>query len=77
MSLQQLKQEVNALPSADKTQLLRQLIEEMDGQLGDNEDSAWIKEAKGRYEEIRNGIVKTISATDVIEKAKRRLSNVN
>ena len=76
-SIREIEQEVRALQTAERNQLLRELIADMDGEPEHGIKEAWLQEAQQRYKELQSGLVKPVPATDVIRKARSRLKNEN
>jgi putative addiction module component (TIGR02574 family) len=63
-----IQQEIRALSLADKAELLRVLLEELDGPTDSDVDAAWLAEIQRRSREIDEGTVKCIPAAEVFEK---------
>lgn len=63
-----IEQEIRALSSSDKEDLLRVLLEELDGSSDADVDAAWLDEAQRRSREIDDGSVQCIAADDVFAK---------
>jgi hypothetical protein len=74
-SIREIEQEIRSLQAAEKNQLLRDLISDIDGESEQDVEQQWLEEAKRRYQELREGLVKPVPAADVIAKAKARLKN--
>lgn len=74
-SVQELEQAVRSLQVAERNRLLRNIISDIDGEPKQDIEQAWLDEAKGRYQELREGIVESVSASQVIQRAKSRLKN--
>jgi hypothetical protein len=74
-SVYEIEQEVRSLQTAERNQLLRDLISDIDGEAEHNIEQAWLEEANRRYKELQNGLVNPVSASEVIRKAKSRLKN--
>ena len=68
-----IQQEIRALSTADKTALLRVLLEELDGPADPDLDAAWIAEIERRSREIDEGLVQCIPAEEVFEKIKAQM----
>jgi putative addiction module component (TIGR02574 family) len=63
-----IQQEIRALSSADKAELLRVLLEELDGPTDVDADAAWAAEIQRRSREIDEGVVECIPAEEVFRK---------
>ena len=63
-----IQQEIRALSASDKAQLLRVLLEELDGPTDPGVDAAWAAEVQRRSREIDEGAVQCIPADDVFRK---------
>jgi hypothetical protein len=72
-SVQEIEQDVRALQTAERNQLLRELIADLDGQSEEATKEAWLHEVQRRYKELQNGLVEPVPASEVIRKAKSRL----
>lgn len=64
---------IRSLSLEDKTELLRVLIAELDGQADADAKRAWLVEAQRRYSEVREGKVKPVSSDGVFENVRTRL----
>lgn len=67
-ALSAIEQEIRALSSADKAELLRVLLEELDGPSGADVDAAWATEIQRRGREIDEGVVQCTPADVVFGK---------
>lgn len=76
-SIREIEQEVRALQTAERNQLLRELIADVDGESEHGIEEAWLQEAQRRYKELQNGLVEPVPAADVIREARSRLKNEN
>jgi putative addiction module component (TIGR02574 family) len=63
-----IEQEIRALSSADKAELLRVLLEELDGPADAGVDAAWAAEIQRRSREIDDGVVQCTPADVVFGK---------
>ena len=63
-----IQQEIRALSSSEKTELLRVLLEELDGPTDPGIDAAWAAEIQRRSREIDDGLVKCLPADEVFGK---------
>jgi putative addiction module component (TIGR02574 family) len=63
-----IEQEIRALSSADKAELLRLLLEELDGPAEAGVDAAWAAEIQRRSKELDEGVVQCTPADVVFGK---------
>jgi putative addiction module component (TIGR02574 family) len=63
-----IQQEIRALSASDKAQLLRTLLEELDGPTDPGVDAAWAAEVQRRSREIDDGVVQALPADEVFGK---------
>ena len=63
-----IQQEIRALSTADKAELLRVLLEELDGPTDADADTAWAAEIQRRSREIDDGLVQCIPVDEVFRK---------
>ena len=71
--IEELEAKIRSLNPAEKTELLRSLIAEIDGSTGTEVEDAWIDEAKRRYRQIADGTAETIPADRVFDKVRSQL----
>jgi len=69
----EIEAKIRALSLADKTELIRSLISELDGPADADVESAWLVEAQRRHREIVEGKVKPIPAQQVFQNLRARL----
>jgi putative addiction module component (TIGR02574 family) len=69
-----LEQKALRLPVAKRARLARLLLESLDEEREGDVESAWVEEAKRRYEEIRAGRVKARPSAVVHARARAALS---
>jgi hypothetical protein len=62
-----IEQEIRSLSASDQEDLLRVLLEELDGPPDEGAEDAWLDEARRRSEELDSGAVKSVSAREVFE----------
>lgn len=74
-SVREIEQEIRSLQTAEKNQLLRDLISDIDGESEQDVEQQWVEQATRCYQELREGLVKPVPAAEVVEKAKSRLRN--
>lgn len=75
LTLQEIEQEILSLSSTERDDLIRNLISKIDGESDDDVEKAWLEEAKRRYKELQDGVVKPVPASDVIKRARLRIKN--
>jgi len=63
-----IEQEIRALSSSEKEELLRVLLEELDGPSDPGVDAAWLEESQRRSREIDAGTVQCVPADEVFAK---------
>ena len=63
-----IQQEIRALSTSDKAQLLCVLLEELDGPTDPSVDAAWAAEVQRRSREIDDGVVQCVPADEVFRK---------
>ncbi|MGB5595132.1 MAG: addiction module protein [Crocosphaera sp.] len=72
-SIEELTQEILALPSISRAMLAEKLIESLEFDSDPTIESAWITEAKKRQDEIENGLVQSIPGEEALEKIRQML----
>ena len=60
MSIEQIRQEVLALPPDGRLQLVNDLLASLEQEIDETTQSLWLVEAKRRRDEILNGTVQVI-----------------
>ena len=70
-ALADIERDIFALSQKERTELLRKLIDDLDGDA--NSESAWLKESERRLGEIESGTAQTFPADDVIKDARKLL----
>jgi putative addiction module component (TIGR02574 family) len=63
-----IQQEIRQLSVAEKEEVLRTLLEELDGPPDPNVEAAWLEEVERRAREIDSGQVTCIPADEVFRK---------
>jgi putative addiction module component (TIGR02574 family) len=71
--VEEIEAKIRSLNAAEKTELLRSLIAELDGPPQSDSEDEWIATAKKRYREIADGHIKAVPADHVFEKVRSRL----
>jgi putative addiction module component (TIGR02574 family) len=69
----ELEKEIRALSLGEQEQLLRALVEELDGPLDPNAEQAWLEEVLRRSRELDEGTVAAVPANDVFREARADL----
>ncbi len=72
-SIEQLTEELLALPSVSRALLAEKLVESLEFDTDPAVQFAWITEAKKRREQVRNGSVQPISGEDALAQVRRLL----
>jgi putative addiction module component (TIGR02574 family) len=72
-SLEEIRQEIRALSTSDKEELLRSLWEELDGPPDPDVEAAWIEEVRRRDLELERGEVESIPAEEVFQRLRSTL----
>lgn len=75
LSIEQLTQEVLALPSASRALLAEKLIESLEFDIDPQIQTAWINEATKRRDEILSGAVQPVEGDDALAQARRLLNS--
>ena len=68
-----IEREIRGLDRSEQERLLRALLEELDGPVDSDADRIWLDEVQRRSAEFDAGLVKTIPADEVFERARSRL----
>ena len=71
--LEKIEEEIRSLSAAEKIELLRSLIAELDAPADTDVERAWLEEAQRRQRELVEGKVKGIPGERVFEKLRSRL----
>ena len=66
--LEKIQEEIRALSTSEKEELLRSLWEELDGPADPEVETAWLEEARRRDLELDRGLVKSIPAEEVFRR---------
>jgi hypothetical protein len=72
-SIEQLTQEILALPSAARALLADQLVDSLEFDTDPAVQAAWGAEAKRRRDDVRNGSVQPIPGADALAQVRRLL----
>ncbi|BDA70759.1 hypothetical protein CAL7716_049250 [Calothrix sp. PCC 7716] len=72
-SIEQLTEELLALPSASRALLAEKLVESLEFDTEPTIQAAWMTEAKKRRSEIRDGSVQPISGEEALTQVRRLL----
>ena len=72
-ALADIEKEIRALASGEQEQLLRALLEELDGLPDGDVEQAWLAEVQRRSRELDEGIVQAIPADDVFARLRADL----
>lgn len=72
-ALAEIEKEIRALASADREQLLRALLEELDGPPEAKVERAWLAEVQRRSRELDESAVEAVPAKEVFERLRADL----
>jgi len=72
-SIEQLTEELLALPHASRALLAEKLVESLEFDTDSNVQAAWVTEAKQRRDQIRNGSVQPIPGEEALSQVRRLL----
>jgi hypothetical protein len=72
-AVSEIEKEIRSLEPDDQEQLLRALLEELDGPPDPKVEQAWLEEAQRRSSELDAGTVRTTPADEVLAKARDQL----
>jgi len=72
-SVEKIEEEIRSLSSAEKVELLRLLIAELDASADADVERAWLEEAQKRHRELIEGTVKGVPGERVFENLRSRL----
>jgi Putative addiction module component len=72
-SIEQLTEELLALPSVSRALLAEKLVESLEFDTDPAIQAAWVTEAKKRRDQIRNGSVQPISGEEALAQVRRLL----
>ena len=73
-TIEDIENEIRALSVDDRMHLLRDLIADLDGDMDENVEKAWLEEAERRYKELKKGEAELVSAEEVFTRARARLN---
>jgi putative addiction module component (TIGR02574 family) len=71
--VEKIEEEIRLLSSAEKVELLRSLIAELDAPADTDVEQAWLEEARKRHQEFVDGKAKGIPGERVFENLRSRL----
>jgi putative addiction module component (TIGR02574 family) len=72
-AISEIESEIRALEPDEQEQLLRALLEELDGPPDPGVEQAWFEEIQRRSQELDSGAAETIPAEEVFTKARAEL----
>ena len=72
-AVERIAEEIRSLTPAQKAELLRSLIAELDTPADADVEGAWLEEARRRYRELVEGKVKGVPGERVFENLRSRL----
>ena len=71
--VEKIEEEIRSLSAAEKMELLRSLIAELDAPADADVERAWLEEAQRRHRELIEGKVKGVPGERVFENLRSRL----
>jgi putative addiction module component (TIGR02574 family) len=71
--VERIEKEIRSLSAAEKVELLRSLIAELDAPADADVERAWLEEAQRRHRELIEGKVKGVPGERVFENLRSRL----
>jgi putative addiction module component (TIGR02574 family) len=71
--LEEIREEIRALSTSEKEELLRSLWEELDGPPDPDVEAAWLEEVRRRDLELDRGLVQSIPAEEVLQRLRATL----
>ena len=72
-AVEKIEEEIRSLSTAEKVELLRSLIAELDAPADAGIERAWLEEAQKRHRELIEGTVKGVPGERVFENLRSRL----
>ena len=72
-SIEKIEEDIRSLSVAEKLELLRSLIAELDAPADNDVERAWLEEAQRRHQELVEGKIKGIPGERVFENLRSRL----
>ena len=72
-TIEKIEEEIRSLSAAEKAELLRSLITELDAPADADVEQAWLEEAQRRHRELVEGKVKGVPSERVFENLRSRL----
>jgi len=72
-TIDDIENEIRLLSTDDRMHLLQDLIADLDGDVDENVEKAWLEEVGRRYEQMKEGEVELIPAKEVFLRARARL----
>jgi len=67
-ALEKIREDIRALSTPEKEELLRSLWEELDGPPDPEVEAAWLEEVRRRDLELERGLVQSIPAEEVFQR---------
>jgi putative addiction module component (TIGR02574 family) len=72
-TIEDIESDIRKLSADDRRNLLRDLIADLDGDMDQGVEEAWLVEAERRYKELEEGDAELIPAEEVFARARARL----
>ena len=73
-AISEIEKEIRSLARPEQEQLLRALLEELDGPADPDAERAWLDEVQRRSADFDAGLVKPIPAEEVFDRVRSRLN---
>lgn len=73
MTLKELEQEARNLARDEKAELLRSLIEDLEGGNQNDVEAVWAEEAQRRYDAYKHGETSSLPAEQAFARARRQI----
>ena len=73
-TIEDIESEIRTLSADDRMHLLRDLIADLDGDMDEDVEKAWLEEAERRYKELKEGKVEPVPSKEVFVRARARLN---
>lgn len=70
----EIENEIQALSTSDKAELLRALVSDLDKEVDEDVERVWTEESQRRYREMKDGRVEADSSEEVFERARASLN---
>jgi putative addiction module component (TIGR02574 family) len=75
ISLNQIQEQARQLSLSDRATLARSILQELDGPAEEDVETAWIGDAKRRFEEYKSGKIGAIDGDEAMARIRKRLND--